>query len=187
MNRLMCLLLLFVLCNCSFGSNNKKVFWCGDHPCINKKERQEYFKQNMIVEVKKINKKKIKNSELEKVMNQAKKNEVKRINNEKLSAKQLLQEEKLKIKEEKLRIKEEKKLAKKIRLDEKKRTQEAKKMQKNEKKEIKMNKKDSKKSTLINNNTLKVNKSSDSFDLLKNKIFLQNSSKKFPDLNQTYK
>ena len=31
---------------------NKKVYWCGDHPCINKKEKEAYFKKTMIVEAK---------------------------------------------------------------------------------------------------------------------------------------
>ena len=29
-------------------SSSKGVYWCGDHPCINKKEREAYFKKNMI-------------------------------------------------------------------------------------------------------------------------------------------
>ena len=49
--------LLLLLINCS---NTKSVYWCGDHPCINKKEKEAYFKKTMIVEVKNIknNKKK---------------------------------------------------------------------------------------------------------------------------------
>jgi len=34
--------------------SDKTVYWCGDHPCVNKKEKEEYFKKKMIVEVKNI-------------------------------------------------------------------------------------------------------------------------------------
>ena len=37
-------------------TNNKGVYWCGDHPCINKEEKEAYFKKTMIVEVKNYNK-----------------------------------------------------------------------------------------------------------------------------------
>ena len=185
MSRIIYLLFFLILYNCSFSSNNNKVYWCGDHPCINKKERQAYFKKNMVVEVKKIDKKETKNSELEKIMNQARKNEKKRIASEKLSAKKIKHEEKLRIQEEKLRIKEEKELDKKIRLDEKKRikeeeklakkilSDEKKKIIKRKEKDIKPNKKVVKKSLLQND--INLNKSLDSFELLKKK----NSSRKF--------
>ena len=39
--------------NCS---NNKTIYWCGDHPCINKKEKEAYFKETMIVEVRDLKK-----------------------------------------------------------------------------------------------------------------------------------
>ena len=38
----------FLIVGC--GSSNT-VYWCGDHQCINKKEREAYFKKTMIVEV----------------------------------------------------------------------------------------------------------------------------------------
>ena len=77
------LIILFTVFLTSCGSN-KKVYWCGDHPCINKKEREAYFKKNMIVEIKTSNNKnKMKKSEIEKVMQQAKANEKKRIKQEK--------------------------------------------------------------------------------------------------------
>ena len=45
---------LFLLNSCT---NNKTVYWCGDHACINKKEKEAYFKKTMIVEKKIINNK----------------------------------------------------------------------------------------------------------------------------------
>ena len=51
---------------CSVG---KGVYWCGDHPCINNKEKEAYFKKTMIVEVRNYNKGKINdNSEIEKLL-----------------------------------------------------------------------------------------------------------------------
>ena len=45
-------------------SNNKGVYWCGDHACANNKEKEAYFKKTMIVEVRDLNKKnKVKASE----------------------------------------------------------------------------------------------------------------------------
>ena len=54
MKILFLLFLLFFAANCV---SNKKTFWCGDHPCINKAERKAYFKKTMIVEVKDLKKK----------------------------------------------------------------------------------------------------------------------------------
>ena len=41
-------------------STSKGVYWCGDHPCINKKEREAYFKKTMIVEIRDLEDKKYK-------------------------------------------------------------------------------------------------------------------------------
>ena len=96
---------------CSVG---KGVYWCGDHPCINNKEKAAYFKKTMIVEVRNYNKGKINdNSEIEKLLDQAKLDEKRRI----LSEKELAKQTKI----------EEKELAKQIKLEEKKRIKEEKK------------------------------------------------------------
>ena len=36
-------------------SNQKKVYWCGDHACVNTKDKELYFKKTMTVELKKHN------------------------------------------------------------------------------------------------------------------------------------
>ena len=100
-------------------TSNKGVYWCGDHPCINKKEKEAYFKKNMVVEMKSAKKTDYKsNSEIERLMSQAKVEEKVRIKNEKSLSKQSKLEEKKLAKqmklEEKRRVKEEKKLAKQI-------------------------------------------------------------------------
>ena len=53
MKTLFHLLLLFMIISCS---NDKVVYLCGDHPCINKKEREAYFKKTMIIEVRELTK-----------------------------------------------------------------------------------------------------------------------------------
>ena len=46
--------LIFIFTNCS---KPKTVLICGDHVCINKTEAQQYFEENLTIEVKVINKK----------------------------------------------------------------------------------------------------------------------------------
>ena len=63
------LLIFFLSLGCA---QHKGVYWCGDHPCINKKEKEAYFKKTMIVEVKHIEKDSYKNTDIQKLMDQAK-------------------------------------------------------------------------------------------------------------------
>ena len=39
-------------------TSSKQTYWCGDHACINNKEKESYFKKTMIVEVRNLEKKK---------------------------------------------------------------------------------------------------------------------------------
>ena len=110
MKYLIILIFSFLLSACS---NGKKVYWCGDHACINKKEKEAYFKKTMIVEIRELSKQNKKSkSELEMIKKQAGLKQKKEIKNEKELAKQVRLEEKR-------RIKEEKELAKQVRLEEK--------------------------------------------------------------------
>ena len=111
MRILFSLVIFFTIVSCT---TNKGVYWCGDHACINKKEKEAYFKKTLIVEIKEMNEKNNKNdSDVIKITKQAKLEEKRRIKEEKDLAKQA----KL---EEKRRIKEEKDLAKQAKLEEKK-------------------------------------------------------------------
>ena len=84
------LILFLFIASCE---STKKVYWCGDHPCINKKEKEAYFKKTMIVEIRNYDKNKIKNdSEIQKLLDEAKINEKKRI----LSEKELVKKNKVK-------------------------------------------------------------------------------------------
>ena len=64
--------IIFILsCFLIFGcSSSNKTYWCGDHPCINKKEREAYFKETMIVEIKEIKNNSRKISNVEKIIEQ---------------------------------------------------------------------------------------------------------------------
>ena len=116
MKNLFFLSLFLIIVSCA---TNEGTYWCGDHPCINKKEREAYFKKTMIVEIKNLKKYNNKNnSEIEKIIQQAKLDGKKRIRNEKDLAKQARLEEKRRIKEEKDLVKQ-LKLEKKRQIDEK--------------------------------------------------------------------
>ena len=130
MNKYFFLLIFIMIASCT---TSKNVYWCGDHPCINNKEKEAYFNKTMIVEIREVNidkfKKKTKN---EKVLEQASKEEKLRLKMEKELTKQAKLDEKIRIKrekelakqaklDEKIRIKREKELAKQAKIDEKKR------------------------------------------------------------------
>tara|TARA_B100000029_G_scaffold225957_1_gene223738 strand:- start:845 stop:1444 length:600 start_codon:yes stop_codon:yes gene_type:complete len=194
--RIFIIILLFLLTvSCGYQSKN---YWCGDHPCINKNEKEAYFKNNMIIEVKEDkNFKSKKSSEIEKIMNQARKNEEKRILNEKKLAKK----NKL---EEKERLKEEKRLLKQAKIDEKKKAKEEKRLKKNSIKEDKKIIKEKEVAKKIKKNTsedtTKIQKKSkskverktstakthvnlSSFKKLADEITKRNNLRPFPDIN----
>ena len=208
MKYLIFLLCGFLLFSCS---NSKSVYWCGDHACINKKEREAYFKKTMIVEKRELNKKNKKNkSELEIIKQRAGLNENKkivykkeltkqpssekkvRIKNKKELAKQIRLEEKLRIKEqkrmakqarleEKLKIKEQKRIAKQARRDEKMRIKADKKPLKN--KNLKTDNKSSEKKVVMNTGLATIDLSSFEFKKLVEKIKKKNMSRPFPNIN----
>ena len=182
--------IFFFIISCA---STKSVYWCGDHPCINKKEKEAYFKKTMIVEIKGSKNKNYKNiSEIEKIMQEAQSKEKKRIKDKKDLTKQIKLEQKKQIKEEKnlakqlkleekKRIKEEKNLAKQIKLKEKRRIKDEKKSSKrkivvNQKKQLK------KKVDLdagIANTEIKLGK----FSELAGKIIKKNTFRPYPDIN----
>tara|TARA_Y100000590_G_C15648852_1_gene987966 strand:- start:923 stop:1579 length:657 start_codon:yes stop_codon:yes gene_type:complete len=147
-------LLIVIIYSCAPRS---QTYWCGDHPCINKKEKEAYFKKTMTIEVKEDNKfKSKKESEIKKIMDQARLKEKERILNEKELAKQARLEQKRKKNEEKelakqakleekQRIKQEKELAKQVRLDEKRIIKQEKELAKQAKAEEKLKIKEEKK------------------------------------------
>ena len=88
--------IIFFIAISSCTSHNK-VYWCGDHACINKKEREAYFKKTMIVEVRNLKAKDVKKDpKLEKIVKQEILSEKERLKNEKKLQKQALKAEKKK-------------------------------------------------------------------------------------------
>ena len=156
-------------------SANKGVYWCGDHSCKNKKEKEAYFKKTMIVEIKTSKNKNYKNnSEIEKIMQESQSKAKKIIKVEKDLAKQT----KL---EEKMRIKEEKNLAKQIKLEEKMRIKDKK---KSSKRKIVVNqKKQLKKSIELNASTENIKIVPSKFSELIKKITKKNILRPYPDIN----
>ncbi len=54
MRLLLLIIIFFLISNCS---KRKTVLICGDHICINKAEANQYFEDNLSIEVKILNKK----------------------------------------------------------------------------------------------------------------------------------
>jgi len=159
-------IILFLSLVLFFGCSNEKiVYWCGDHRCLNKKEKENYFKETMVIEIKELNaKKKTKYSDIEKILQQNNKGEKEKIKNEKKLAREAYQEEKK-------RMKSEKKLAKKT-------LREKKKLDKKNKKILKINK-----NIEIKNSVSSTDISSSEFGELAEKISKKNNSKQYPDIN----
>ena len=197
------ILLFIILLSCT---NKNEVYWCGDHACINNKEKKAYFEKTLITEIKDLTKQKRKKSnfeiikekaglDLEKEKEEEFEDKIKVLSTEeqKALAKQLRLEEKQ-------RIKEEKKLTKQSRLDEKKIGNEAKaegdctklvklheklkcKMDEKKANKAKSKKDDSKiklEASVINEKDMD---SSVEFNELVKKIHKKNLSRSYPDIN----
>ena len=165
-------IIIFIFLSLLFScTNNRSVYWCGDHACINNKERKSYFKKTMIVEKRKLTKdNKLNKSEFEKIKKRAKLDQKKEIKEEKEAAKQAKLDEKRKIKEEKeLKkkiIKEEKELKKKIIKEEKL-----------------LNKKSKKSRILSTNQKTDIIISNNEFTDLKDNVIKKNMLRPYPDIN----
>ena len=144
--------MLFFIFSCS---NNKVVYWCGDHACINKKEREAYFKKTLIVEVKNINNDNSKND-----------------SNVKKIQEQLLTNDK-----------ERKVLEKEAKINKKKEIQKQKELEKQSKSEKKKEiLKEKKMPSKLNEDEI-VDKKTDKFSQILKRITGKNNTKPFPDIN----
>ena len=197
------ILLFIILLSCT---NKNEVYWCGDHACINNKEKKAYFEKTLITEIKDLTKQKRKKSDfeiikekagldLEKEKEEEFEDKIKVLSTEEQKA--LVKQLRL---EEKQRIKEEKKLTKQSRLDEKKIGNEAKaegdctklvklheklkcKMDEKKANKAKSKKDDSKiklEASVINEKDMD---SSVEFNELVKKIHKKNLSRSYPDIN----
>ena len=185
------LFLLFFIVLLNSCTNTKKVYWCGDHACVNKTERESYFKKTMIVEVKGVvnKKEKMDISELEYIKKKFnnidedttiyKKNVAKLPNDIELTEsekRQIIKEIRL---EEKRIIKEQKTISKRKRVEEKARIKKEKLLAKKNKKKPTKKKNDD--NQVISSTLLNVNKSS--FKQLADNIKNKNLTKSYPDIN----
>lgn len=96
--------LLFLSCE-----SIKKVYVCGDHPCVNKKEFNEYFSKNLIIEIKPQTNKKNKKIDLVRLNSDSLSEKKNNLISLKRNAKKKNQQKK-KLKEQKIRILEEQKI-----------------------------------------------------------------------------
>ncbi len=194
MKKLFLVIILFLLSNCSAS---KDTYWCGDRPCINKEEKEAYFKKTMIVEIKDIEKKSSKNnSEIEKVILQAQNKDKKKIKEDKYLDKQAKLETKRKKKEEKrlakqakLEVKriekEKKKIAKEAKLEAKRIEKEERELTKKSRTQVSKPIKKEEVKTSINSDVV-IEKSptfSTSFNKLVEKITNRNILRPYPDIN----
>ena len=167
-------------------SINQKVYWCGDHPCINKKEKAAYFKETGVVEIRILDKNKNnKKSDIEKITQQAKLNEKNRIKKEKELKKREKKIQKEKLIAEKIALKNE-------RLNEKQQLKKEKELLKEEKKRLKREKKLLKKGITkvkkeeiisIDSSTVKIDVQSDNFTKHMQRIKDRNIVRSYPDIN----
>ena len=150
-------ILFFITIFLSSCSSTKKVYLCGDRECVNKKEAEQFFEENLTLEVLFTDKKKTKSIDLVKLNTDTIKYNVK---------------EKRKKAFFKLSNKEKKAIQKQVKLKEKKIKSEIKKKNKEEK--IKLSKKKSKpeseKQSNILDNLFKKNKSNNVVKKKDNKI-----------------
>tara|TARA_Y100000590_G_scaffold309387_1_gene349395 strand:- start:411 stop:980 length:570 start_codon:yes stop_codon:yes gene_type:complete len=182
------LIFLFILLTLNNCSSNKVSYWCGDHVCVNDKEKEEYFKKTMTVEIKDLRKDSSKdNTEIEKIILESQEKDKKRTKLEKNLSKLAKLEDKRKKKEEKFRakkeIKDKKKADKLAKLNEKRRKKE-------EKKKLKQTNLDkantNKKIKESNDMTSGLNASKiipTSFSKLVKEIESKNILRPYPDIN----
>ena len=163
------LFLLFLFFSISACDNKKLVYWCGDHPCVNNKERIAYFQKTMTVEMRESSKgNKIDLKEEKRLKRKAK-----------LELKKQQQNEK--------RLKKQAKLEEKIRAQNKKKKKKIFKNTKKINKDKKVSKEIIQDDKVIEESNkvakrFEINKS-DNFDEILDVILNSEKNKKFPDIN----
>ena len=206
------LIFVFIFLLISISARSGEVYWCGDHPCINKKEKEAYFKKTMTVEIRELSNKSIEEkSEIEKLIQQAKIDEKKRITKEKDLLKEIKAEEKRKIKEKKILEKEakanEKKRIKKSGTEQERINEEEiltreieaelsreiraeeETISENSKKITNVDEKKEKSKELVSENSASISydKSISSFESLVHTIMEKNTLKSYPEINEINK
>ena len=175
-------LLFFFLVLSMYGCNKPKtVLICGDHVCVNKAEAEQYFEENLTLEVKIIDKKRSKEDNLVEInlnSNSSGKKEVS-IFNKKQTSKKLKELSNLEIKRKKAEIRKKKKI-KDTKIAKKAKLKEVKKKKKPQDSVIKTNK-------VVNNTSKKITDictilEKCSIDEISKYLVKQGKKRKFPDI-----
>jgi len=175
-------LLFFFLVLSMYGCNKPKtVLICGDHVCVNKAEAEQYFEENLTLEVKIIDKKRSKEDNLVELnlnSNSSGKKEVS-ILNKKQTSKKLKELSNSEIKRKKAEIRKKKKL-KDTKITKQAKLKEVKKKKKPQDSVIKTNK-------VVNNTSKKITDictilEKCSIDEISKYLVKQGKKRKFPDI-----
>ena len=175
-------LLFFFLVLSMYGCNKPKtVLICGDHVCVNKAEAEQYFEENLTLEVKIIDKKRSKEDNLVELnlnSNSTGKKEVS-ISNKKQTSKKLKELSNSEIKRKKAEIRKKKKI-KDTKITKQAKLKEVKKMKKTQDSVIKTNK-------VVNNTSKKITDictilEKCSIDEISKYLVKQGKKQKFPDI-----
>ena len=175
-------LLFFFLVLAMYGCNKPKtVLICGDHVCVNKAEAEQYFEENLTLEVKIIDKKRSKEDNLVELnlnSNSSGKKEVS-ILNKKQTSKKLKELSNSEIKRKKAEIRKKKKL-KDTKITKQAKLKEVKKKKKPQDSVIKTNK-------VVNNTSKKITDictilEKCSIDEISKYLVKQGKKRKFPDI-----
>ena len=175
-------LLFFCLVLSMYGCNKPKtVLICGDHVCVNKAEAEQYFEENLTLEVKIIDKKRSKEDNLVEInlnSNSSGKKEVS-IFNKKQTSKKLKELSNLEIKRKKAEIRKKKKI-KDTKITKQAKLKEVKKKKKPQDSVIKTNK-------VVNNTNKKITDictilEKCSIDEISKYLVKQGKKRKFPDI-----
>ena len=175
-------LLFFFVILAMYGCNKPKtVLICGDHVCVNKAEAEQYFEENLTLEVKIIDKKRSKEDNLVEInlnSNSSGKKEVS-VFNKKQTSKKLKELSNLEIKRKKAEIRKKKKI-KDTKITKQAKLKEVKKMKKTQDSVIKTNK-------AVNNTRKKITDictilEKCSIDEISKYLVKQGKKRKFPDI-----
>lgn len=175
-------LLFFCLVLSMYGCNKPKtVLICGDHVCVNKAEAEQYFEENLTLEVKIIDKKRSKEDNLVEInlnSNSSGKKEVS-ILNKKQTSKKLKELSNSEIKRKKAEIRKKKKI-KDTKITKQTKLKEVKKKKKPQDSVIKTNK-------VVNNTSKKITDictilEKCSIDEISKYLVKQGKKRKFPDI-----
>tara|TARA_B100001059_G_C17489941_1_gene405875 strand:- start:95 stop:652 length:558 start_codon:yes stop_codon:yes gene_type:complete len=179
------LIIFFFIFSLSSCSSTKKVLICGDHKCINKDEADQYFKENLSLEIRIIDKENVKSFDLVKLNTEQSPTIIqKNVSKNKLkifSKKELKQMKKKVEKKKKSSLKSAKKIIKNEKRVEKKFSQKVNTKEKDSS-EINQYKKINKNNQIVKNDICEIVQKCD-IDNISKYLIKIGKDKKFPKMN----